>query len=73
MEGRGEVHGFLTSREIGRAIVAHWWGTTTDHLRRIPEREFRLMAEFMERTERKRAEAVEAAKMGMPTPGRPSL
>lgn len=68
-ESRGEVHGFLTDREIVRAIIAKWWGTTPFALRRIPQRELRLMAEMKTRFDKAEDEAVEAAKRGAPTPG----
>ena len=70
MDGRGEVHGYLTDREITRAVVAKWWGTTPYALRNISAREFRKMAEFMHRSNKAEADAIEAAKMGAPTPGR---
>jgi hypothetical protein len=70
VDGRGEIHGYLTPREITRAVVAKWWGTTPPALRHIPLREFRAMTEFMDRANKAHADAVEAAKSGLPTPGR---
>lgn len=54
---------------MDRAAIAYWWRTTPDLLRKIPRRELRIMAEFMDRTERAREAAREAAKMGAKTPG----
>jgi len=70
VDGRGEVHGYLTSREVTRAVVAKWWGTTPPSLRHIPLREFRAMTEFMVRSNKAHDDAIEASKSGMPTPGR---
>ena len=70
MSGNGIVHGYLTDRELSRAVVARWWKTTPTAMLAVPEREFRIMAEFMERSEKARAEAIEAARLGAPTPGR---
>ena len=69
-EGRGEVHAYLTDGELSRAAIAKWWGTTPFALARIPKRELRIMGEFLVRTEKAREEAIEAAKLGLPTPGR---
>lgn len=64
------VHGYLTPDEESRAAVAYWWRTTPDALDRISRRRYRMMAEFMARVEKARKDAAEAAKMGLPTPGR---
>lgn len=78
MDGRGEVHGYLTDAELSRASVARWWRTTPSEIKRISRREFRLMAEFMGRSIKAQEDAIEAAKSGMPPPsrstrGRPKL
>lgn len=68
------VHGYLTQREMARSDIAYFWRTTPDALRRISVRELRVMGEYMDRVLRARAEAIEAAKYGRPTPaprGRP--
>lgn len=69
-EARGEIHGFLTDREIARAIIAKWWGTNPFDLRRIPQRELRLMAEIKTRVQKAEHDELEAVKRGAPTPGR---
>ena len=66
MDGRGEVHGYLTDRELTRAVVAKWWGTIPAALRDVSVREFRKMAEFMYRANKEEREAIEDAKAGYP-------
>lgn len=70
MESRGEIHGYLSDGEFARANVARWWRTTPPDLKRISRREFRIMAEYMARAIKAQEEAIEAAKHGLPTPGR---
>lgn len=70
MDARGEIHGFLTDREIARASIAKWWRTQPFVIRGIAKRELRIMGEFMQRVLKAEDEAREAAKYGQPTPGR---
>lgn len=70
MDGRGEVHGYLTDSEMSRAAVARWWRTIPSDLKRISRREFRIMAEFMQQAIKAQEDAIEAAKAGLPPPSR---
>jgi hypothetical protein len=70
LDAGGALHGYLSPHEEARAAVAYWWRTTPDAFRHTSKREFRVMAEFMDRVEKARADAIEAAKLGAPTPGR---
>jgi hypothetical protein len=70
IEARGEIHGYLSPSEEARAAIAYWWRITPYDIRRYPKRIQREMGEFMVRTEQARADAIEAAKLGAPTPGR---
>ena len=77
MEAGGEVHGYLSDAELSRASVARWWRAIPSDLKRISRREFRMMAEFMQRSIKAQEDAIEAAKAGLPPPshstrGRPA-
>jgi len=50
--------------------VALFWKMTPAALKLLPEVEFRRMREFAVRTIEAQNEAIEAAKRGVPTPGR---
>jgi hypothetical protein len=69
-ESRGELHGFLSDRDVTRAIIAKWWNVTPFDIRRYPLRVYREMAEFRTRVLKAEADAIEATKRGAPTPGR---
>jgi hypothetical protein len=64
------VAGYLEDRWVERANVARFWRTLPIALKPLPEIEFRRMREFAVRSIEAESKAVEAAKMGIPTPGR---
>lgn len=53
-----------------KANVASFWRKIPWDLRHLPDQELRRMAEFAIRSREAEKEAVEAAKMGVPTPAR---
>ena len=68
--GKRVVAEYLNDRYQDRAMVAMFWRKIPQDLLFLPEQELRRMREFAIRTREAEREAIEAAKMGVPTPGK---
>jgi len=68
--GQRLLGGYLEDRWLERANVARFWRMIPAALKGLPEIEFRRMREFAVRAIESEAAAIEAAKLGVPTPGR---